>query len=70
MVACDLNEETAQKCAELVNKRYGKGETVAVAVKADVSKEDQVEAAVKMAVDTFGRLDVMCEWTNASCHLT
>lgn len=32
-----------------------------MAVKMDVAKEAEVEAAVKAAVETFGRLDIMCE---------
>lgn len=59
IIACDINLETATKCAELVNSRYGKGQTVAVPVKADVSKESDVKAAVDKAVSEFGRLDVM-----------
>ena len=61
VVAVDLNEETAKKCADTVNKRFGNGQIVAVAFKADVAKEDQVQAAVKLAVSQFGRLDIMCQ---------
>lgn len=61
VVAVDLNEETAKKCADTVNQRFGNGQVVAVPIKADVAKEDQVQAAVKLAVSQFGRLDIMCQ---------
>jgi len=53
VVVADLNEEGAGKTAEKLGE--GKG----LAVKADVSCEADVVAAVKAAVDTFGRLDIM-----------
>lgn len=53
VVIADLNVEVAGKVAE--NLGQGRG----LAVKADVSREADVVAAVKAAVDAFGRLDIM-----------
>lgn len=53
----DVNAEAVQKAAEQVKSRYPSSE--AIAVKCDVSKEDDVKALVDKAVETFGRLDVM-----------
>jgi len=53
----DINLNAAQKTTELIAK---KAPTVrAVAVRADVGKEEDVKAAVDKAVEEFGRLDVM-----------
>jgi NADP-dependent 3-hydroxy acid dehydrogenase YdfG len=61
VVCCDINLATASKTAEFCNAEFGQGSQRAIAVQADVSKEAEVEAAVKLAVSTFGRLDIMCE---------
>lgn len=53
----DVNLEAAEKTLKLVNERYPN--VKASAVKADVSKEADVKAAVDKAVELFGRLDVM-----------
>ncbi|KAM0747518.1 NAD(P)-binding protein [Meredithblackwellia eburnea MCA 4105] len=55
VVIGDLNEAGAIAAADLITKAGGK----AVGVKCDVSKEADVEALVAIAVDKFGRLDVM-----------
>ena len=52
-----MNVESAEKAAKLVSERFPN--VKAIAWKADVSKESEVEAAVKKAVEEFGRLDVM-----------
>lgn len=56
IVCADINEEAAQHAVELVKKRGGE----AIAVKADVGKEQDIKAAVDKAVEAYGRLDVMC----------
>ena len=56
VVAADLNLEAAQKAVKLIDDRY---KIKAIAVKVDVSKEDQIKALVDEAVKTFGRLDIM-----------
>ncbi|THG94689.1 hypothetical protein EW026_g6824, partial [Hermanssonia centrifuga] len=53
----DVNLEAAEKAAKLVAERFPN--VKALAVKADVSKEADIKAAVDKAVETFGRLDVM-----------
>lgn len=59
VVCADINQDTANKTAELIKTQFqGK----ATACKADVSSESEVEAMVKLAVDTYGRLDVMCAY--------
>ncbi len=52
-----MNLEAAEKAAKLVAERFPN--VKALAVKADVSKEADIKAAVDKAVETFGRLDVM-----------
>lgn len=61
VVAADLNPETAQEMLDLAAKA-GHAKDVRF-VRTDVSKEDQVAAAIKLATDTFGRLD--CVFNNA-----
>ena len=53
----DVNIDAAEKAAKLVAERAPN--VGAVAFKADVSKEDEVKAAVDKAVEAFGRLDVV-----------
>jgi len=57
VVVADLNEETGNETLELA-RRAGAGERAHFA-RTDVAREADVEAAVRMAVDGFGRLDVM-----------
>lgn len=53
----DINVQAAQKGAELIGKRYPN--VRAIAIKGDVSKEEDVKAVVDKAGEEFGRLDVM-----------
>jgi NAD(P)-dependent dehydrogenase (short-subunit alcohol dehydrogenase family) len=55
VVFTDVIEQRAHEAAALVNDRGGK----AMALKADVGVEADLEAAVKAAVDTYGKLDIM-----------
>lgn len=59
VVIVDYNAESGKETLGMVKKAGGKG----IFVKADVSKKDDVEAMVKKAVDTYGRLD--CAHNNA-----
>ncbi|KAJ1023606.1 hypothetical protein NDA16_003223 [Ustilago loliicola] len=61
VVLADINLEACQATADLVNSRFANASppVKAIAMKCDVSKEDQVAAIVQRAVDEFGRLDVM-----------
>ena len=52
VVVCDLDLEPAREVADPLGDS-------GLAVAADVSRRDQVEAAVAQAVDRFGRLDVL-----------
>ena len=58
LILADINLEAAERTASLIENKF-EGKIKAFAVKCDVSKEDQIEAIVKRAVDEFGRLDVM-----------
>lgn len=53
IVIADFNEEEGRKQTQKIIDEGGE----AAFVKADVSKEKDVEAMVKFAVDTYGRLD-------------
>jgi 3-oxoacyl-[acyl-carrier protein] reductase len=52
VAVCDLDEGPAAEVADPLGDK-------AMAVAADVSKRDQVEAAVQKTVERFGRLDVL-----------
>jgi NAD(P)-dependent dehydrogenase (short-subunit alcohol dehydrogenase family) len=58
LILADINLEAAERTATLIQNKF-EGKIKAIAVRCDVSKEDQIEAIVKRAVDEFGRLDVM-----------
>jgi NAD(P)-dependent dehydrogenase (short-subunit alcohol dehydrogenase family) len=53
VVLADLSEEGIQETARLVEEAGGK----ALAVKCDVSRADEVRAALDKTTETFGRLD-------------
>ncbi|ESK93712.1 short-chain dehydrogenase [Moniliophthora roreri MCA 2997] len=53
----DINLQGAQKGADLIAQRYPN--VKALALKCDVSKEEEIKNAVDTAVKEFGRLDVM-----------
>ncbi|KAI0047304.1 short-chain dehydrogenase [Auriscalpium vulgare] len=53
----DVNLAAAEKTAAIIAQKYPN--VKAVAVKADVGKEDEVKSAVDAAVNAFGRLDVI-----------
>jgi NAD(P)-dependent dehydrogenase (short-subunit alcohol dehydrogenase family) len=57
VVCADLNDTGAQATVDKITQLFGRDR--AIAVKVDVSKEDQVEALVQRAVGTFGKLDIM-----------
>ncbi len=52
VVVCDMDLEPAQEVAGPLGEK-------ALAVACDVTRRDQVEAAVQSAVDAFGRLDLL-----------
>ncbi|KAL4241529.1 NAD(P)-binding domain superfamily protein [Abortiporus biennis] len=53
----DVNVQAAEKVQKLIAERYPNVKSAAI--KADVSKESDIKAAVDKAVELFGRLDVM-----------
>lgn len=57
VVVADLNIEGATQVAEEINARYGEGR--AIAVKMDVTREEQVEAAMQEAALAYGGIDVL-----------
>jgi NAD(P)-dependent dehydrogenase (short-subunit alcohol dehydrogenase family) len=57
VLCLDLNLEWAQKTAAIASSKTGRGKVVAI--KADVTKASDCEAAVKSAVEEFGRLDIL-----------
>ncbi len=56
VVIADLNEAGALETADIIASTTDRR---AIGLKVDVTDEAQVEAAVKTAVDAFGRLDVL-----------
>lgn len=72
VILADINFEAAEKAAALISKKSPN--VKAIAVKADVGKEEDIKAAVDKAVQEFGRLDVivratilMSEWDGNLC---
>ncbi len=61
VVVADLNEETAVKTAAAITEDLEEvgSDRHAIAVKVDVTDEDQVTAMMDRTVDEFGRLDVL-----------
>ncbi|GGH77301.1 rhamnulose-1-phosphate aldolase/alcohol dehydrogenase [Pullulanibacillus pueri] len=57
VVIADLNLEGAEKVARNLNETYG--ENRAMAVKMDVTQEDQVQAAFETSALTFGGVDII-----------
>ncbi|GAA5861283.1 hypothetical protein JCM3774_002254 [Rhodotorula dairenensis] len=58
VVVADINVEAADRAVETIRKQVPDAPK-AIAVKCDVSKEDDIKNLVAKAVETFGRLDVM-----------
>lgn len=57
VVLADINIEGAETLAEVINKQCG--ENRALAVKLDVTKEDQVAEAIQAATLTYGGIDIV-----------
>ncbi|MBP1963599.1 bifunctional aldolase/short-chain dehydrogenase [Paenibacillus aceris] len=57
VVLADLNLEGAQKLAAELNEQYG--ENRAIAVKMDVTKEEEVEAAYRDSILSYGGIDII-----------
>ena len=63
VVVADLITEGAEETVKMIKEAGGE----AISVKVDVSQPQQVEAMVKSAVDTYGRLN--CAFNNAGVEL-
>ena len=59
VVVCDIDGDAAQAVVRSIQERGGE----AVAVAADLTKEDDVAAVINSAIDSYGRLD--CAVNNA-----
>ncbi|GGE36776.1 putative oxidoreductase YuxG [Pullulanibacillus camelliae] len=57
VVIADLNVDGAEKLASEMNSEYGEGR--AIAVKMDVTKEEEVQAAFTKTALTFGGVDII-----------
>ncbi|PSA91001.1 bifunctional rhamnulose-1-phosphate aldolase/short-chain dehydrogenase [Bacillus atrophaeus] len=57
VVVADLNVEGAQRIAGEINKTYGEGR--AIAVKMDVTKEEEVQQAFEQTALTYGGVDII-----------
>jgi NAD(P)-dependent dehydrogenase (short-subunit alcohol dehydrogenase family) len=57
VLCLDLNLEWAQKTADITSSKPGRA--TAIAFKADVTQAADCELAVKLAVEKFGRLDIL-----------
>ena len=59
VVLCDVNEEVLKEKVDEINS---KGRGKAVGVLCDVRNYNQVTNACKTAVDSFGRIDIVCNF--------
>ncbi|CDM31288.1 hypothetical protein DTO013E5_80 [Penicillium roqueforti] len=57
VICVDLNLEWANKTVEIVNSKPGRGR--ALAIRGDVTSEEDCQEAVRFAVEQFGRLDIL-----------
>ncbi|MFA6492909.1 MAG: SDR family NAD(P)-dependent oxidoreductase [Patescibacteria group bacterium] len=55
VVVSDLNEESAQKVADEINQSGQK----AMAIKCDVSKNQEVDNLITKTIESFGKLDIL-----------
>ncbi|MBL8690633.1 MAG: SDR family oxidoreductase [Rhodospirillaceae bacterium] len=55
VVCIDVNRDAAEETASIIRAEGGE----ALTVKADVSKADDVDAAIKAAMDKYGRIDIL-----------
>jgi NAD(P)-dependent dehydrogenase (short-subunit alcohol dehydrogenase family) len=60
----DINLADAQKTAEAVKKIGGKS----IAIGADITKKNEVDAMVQKALDEYGKIDILCNVAGAILH--
>ena len=65
---CGSKPETAQKAEEKLRAAYPEAKILALSP--DLTKPDEVEAAVKTTVETFGRLDILVNNAGISARAT
>ena len=63
VVMCDVNAEALTKCVEEIN---AKGKGSAIGILCDVRDYEQVCKARDTAVETFGSIDVMCNFAGGT----
>lgn len=63
VVLCDVNAERVEAAAEEIRRNGGK----AFAVKVDVRRYEEVEAAVKFTVESCGRIDILINCAGGYC---
>lgn len=66
VVLAELNENTMNETLEEIISTNG----VAIAIKTDISKELEIEAMMKKAIDEFGRLDILANVAGITDDLT
>ncbi|KAK4149218.1 2-(S)-hydroxypropyl-CoM dehydrogenase [Chaetomidium leptoderma] len=57
VVGVDMNPDWANRTAEMANSKPGRG--TVIAAKGDVTKAADCEAAVQLALEKFGRVDIL-----------
>lgn len=57
ILCIDLNEKWAQKTVDMIESKPGRGR--ALTFRADITSEEDCKAAVELAVERFGRLDIL-----------
>ena len=57
VICLDMNQSWAEKTAEIVNQEEGRGG--AIAAQGDVTSDQDCKAAVDLALERFGRLDIL-----------
>jgi NAD(P)-dependent dehydrogenase (short-subunit alcohol dehydrogenase family) len=60
----DINLNEVQKTAEAVKELGRKS----IAVKADITRRDEVDAMVKKVIDEYGKIDILCNVAGAILH--
>ncbi|KAK2828073.1 hypothetical protein Q5P01_019107 [Channa striata] len=58
VVLLDVNEPAAKTRMDEFQKKYGKDRTLFL--KCNVESEEQIKAALQKTVETFGRIDILC----------
>ena len=64
VLVADISKEAGQETVEMINNRGGK----AVFHRTDMTKEDEVKALIEKAIDTFQRIDILCNNAGVNCE--